>query len=312
MYRVLVVILLCIPALGFDSSSQDSSDSSSSEDCFKELIVFGDSYSDTGNVYQLTSQTFPITPPYYNGRYCNGPNWVDLLKVKRKTSYAYGSATTDNNLVVGLAKANTIPVPGIRQQVNTYLNETRLKKVKRERRVHAIWGIGNDFVFSATSTPVSSVNSLMSSVKALLDAGAKNLVVFNGQPAQLLPYSRLSGQPIQLFIGLTTAINNLILANLTTIKSNYPHANIYLFDVNALFTKIISNTASVTFADTTNPCWVVLSATTVSPPCPNPNEHVFVDIFHVSAPAQQLIADAVQPLFTGRSKNTPIPYFTSF
>ena len=312
MYRVLVVILLCIPALGFDSSSQDSSDSSSSEDCFNELIVFGDSYSDTGNVYKLTSQTFPITPPYYNGRYCNGPNWVDLLNVKRKTSYAYGSATTDNDLVVGLAKANTILVSGIRQQVNTYLSEARLKKVKSERRVHVIWGIGNDFVFNGTSTPVRSVNSLMSSVKALLDAGAKNLVVFNGQPAQLLPYSRLSGQPIQLFIGLTTAINNLILANLTTIKSSYPHANIYLFDVNALLTKIISNTASVTFADTTNPCWIVLSATTVSSPCPNPNEHVFVDIFHVSAPAQQLIADAVQPLFTGHPKNTLIPYFTSF
>ena len=312
MDQILVIILLCVPALAFDSSSQDSSDSSSSDDYFNQLVVFGDSYSDTGNVYQLTAETFPISPPYYNGRYSNGPNWVDLLNVNKKTSYAYGSATTDNNLVVGLTKANTIPVPGIRQQVNTYLSESRPKQVQRKHRVHVIWGIGNDFVFSANPNPVASVNSLMGSVKALLDAGAKNLVVFNGQPAQLLPYSRLSGQPIQLFVALTTAINNLILANLITIKSNYPQANIHLFNASAVFTKIVSNTASVTFANTVDPCWIVTGPTTVTPPCPIPSDHVFVDLFHVSAPAHQIIADAVQPFFAGPPENTLLPYFTTF
>lgn len=312
MYLVLVIALFCVPALGFDSSSSNSH-SSSSEECFNDVIVFGDSYSDTGNVYnQLTSQTYPISPPYYQGRYSNGPNWVDRLQVHRKKSYAYGSATTDNNLVIGLTKFNTIQVPGIRQQVATYLSETRSNKVKSHNRVHIIWGIGNNFVFQPTISPVASVNSLMDSVKALLDAGVKNLVVFNGQPANLLPYSLLTNTVAQAS-ALTAFINANIPANLLTIKSNYPKAKIHLFDVNTLLTNVVSNTASVTFANTVAACWNINSPNPSATACPNPDQYVFVDLFHVSAPVQQIIANAVQPFFScRRSRNTPIPYFTNF
>jgi hypothetical protein len=32
------------------------------------VVIFGDSFTDTGNVYELTNYTWPITPPYYQGR----------------------------------------------------------------------------------------------------------------------------------------------------------------------------------------------------------------------------------------------------
>jgi outer membrane lipase/esterase len=44
---------------------------------FCQLVIFGDSLSDIGNVYILTNYTYPISPPYYQGRFCDGPNWID-------------------------------------------------------------------------------------------------------------------------------------------------------------------------------------------------------------------------------------------
>lgn len=45
---------------------------------FGDLIVFGDSLSDTGNVARITGGLVP-SEPYYQGRFTNGPNYVDYM-----------------------------------------------------------------------------------------------------------------------------------------------------------------------------------------------------------------------------------------
>src|SRR4051812_23986271 len=46
---------------------------------FTSQYSFGDSLSDNGNLYALTSRTQPASPPYYQGRFSNGPTFVELL-----------------------------------------------------------------------------------------------------------------------------------------------------------------------------------------------------------------------------------------
>ena len=66
-----------------------------------QIVAFGDSLSDTGN--DLIAFGSP-QPPYYQGRFSNGPNWIDDLAGKLGvpdpqpslaggTNYAYGGAT---------------------------------------------------------------------------------------------------------------------------------------------------------------------------------------------------------------------------
>jgi len=68
---------------------------------YDKLIVFCDSYCDVGNIFALTGGAEPAAP-YYNGRFSNGPIWLDhvagFLGVPLKpsalggTDYAFGGA----------------------------------------------------------------------------------------------------------------------------------------------------------------------------------------------------------------------------
>ena len=44
-----------------------------------EIVVFGDSLSDTGNLYLASGKTTPPSPPYFLGWFSNGPLWVERL-----------------------------------------------------------------------------------------------------------------------------------------------------------------------------------------------------------------------------------------
>jgi phospholipase/lecithinase/hemolysin len=65
------------------------------------LIVFGDSYSDNGNTYRSSHSTYPFSPAYWEGRFSNGPVWVEYLarhfgldpyKFTQLSDFAYGQA----------------------------------------------------------------------------------------------------------------------------------------------------------------------------------------------------------------------------
>ena len=56
---------------------------------YPAIFSFGDSLSDVGNAYigsGLIGTPVPISPPYYAGRFSNGPNWLDDLSAKLELS----------------------------------------------------------------------------------------------------------------------------------------------------------------------------------------------------------------------------------
>ena len=85
---------------------------------FSGLTVFGDSLSDTGNVYAATGFTNP-PPPYYFGRFSNGPVWVETLAAQMGFPAAStASFLGGNNYAFGGARTNSsAPVPGVLQQM---------------------------------------------------------------------------------------------------------------------------------------------------------------------------------------------------
>src|SRR5689334_21238030 len=70
------------------------------EEKINKLIFFGDSLTDDGNLYALLLHVIPKSPPYFEGRFSNGPTWAEgvgkYYHDKYSSSYkdyAYGGAT---------------------------------------------------------------------------------------------------------------------------------------------------------------------------------------------------------------------------
>ena len=259
---------------------------------FTNVVTFGDSYTDTGNVYKVSHGTWPKSPPYYRGRYSNGPNWVDQLKLLGVTSYAYGGATTDNNVVQGYAKFNTIPVPGVRQQIGIYVNDAKLNKINFARTLYIIWAGGNDFVNKPTLTPPAIVASLLNGVKDLLAVGAKHILVFNALPAQSIPATQGLAPPAILSY-LTSLSNTALTAELAIVQQNNTQASLNIFDINSLVSKIVGSNTSY-FTNTVTNCWNSVNATTIIKLCSDPEKYVFLDRQHFTSRVDGLIADAVR------------------
>jgi len=258
-----------------------------------KVIIFGDSLSDTGNAYKLSNYTWPIVPPYYQGRFCNGPNWVDRLTTINKSNYAYGGATTDSNFVQGLTKLNTLAVPGVRQQIAMYLNDSSNSTIDFTRTLYIIWAGGNDLVYNSSLTISSIVNSLMNGIRDLLAVGAKNFLIFNQPPVQAFPYfSRLNRTAV--FTALTIQANTYINTSITAIQNNNTNTSIQIFDVNALITTILAN-QSIPFSNTVAKCWDSSNLTSVTILCNDPSTYVFIDNFHFTSTVHQLIANALSP-----------------
>ncbi|MFN7149299.1 MAG: hypothetical protein ACK4V6_07440, partial [Microthrixaceae bacterium] len=64
------------------------------------LLVLGDGLSDSGRFGELTDNAYPPSPPFHNGRWTNGPTWVETLAtllgwtLDPDDNLAQGGATT--------------------------------------------------------------------------------------------------------------------------------------------------------------------------------------------------------------------------
>ncbi|KAI8580057.1 hypothetical protein K450DRAFT_239165 [Umbelopsis ramanniana AG] len=93
---------------------------SASVTAYDNIIAFADSFTDNGNDYKYSK--FPPSPPYWRGRFSNGPTWLEeVAKQMPNTTVVnrgFGGATTDDAYVH--ATFNNFEVPGLLQQIANY------------------------------------------------------------------------------------------------------------------------------------------------------------------------------------------------
>lgn len=108
------------------------------------VISLGDSYSDTGNLYERTGRTHPA-PPYYRGRFSNGPLWIDRLA-------AHYRASLENHAVAGATSDSTVfptkpTIPGCIQQAEQLPPHPRHPRTT----LLSVAFFGDDFAQNATA-----------------------------------------------------------------------------------------------------------------------------------------------------------------
>lgn len=267
---------------------------------FDVVVGFGDSTTDTDNVYKLTNENWPIVPPYYRGRFTNGPVWIEWLGIPTIDNYAHGGSTSDDKLIQGYSASGKQIVPGARQQIQMYLNKTKSQKKDFSQTLFAIWSGNNDYFFNTSLNPSQVTERLIILIEDLLKTGAKHVLIMNKIPGEMLPYIKTSDEANAARIRSIHHNGNLT-ASVKQLQKNRPDVSIYLFDIYSLMLEIKNNN-TLDLANKTANCWTVMT-NEVLVSCSNPNSYFFVDQYHFSARVHRFIGDHVRQFISSSSNN---------
>ncbi|MEX0271656.1 SGNH/GDSL hydrolase family protein [Leptolyngbyaceae cyanobacterium UHCC 1019] len=260
---------------------------------FTNLYVFGDSLSDTGNLYRATGNLIP-PPPYFNGRLSNGPLWVEYLAPKLnltytpQTNFAFAGATTGT-------LNTTLPggVPGLQQEVNLF---TTLNPVADPTALYIVWSGANDYLGGKQQNPAIPVSNLSTAIQSLAGVGAKNIVVANLPDLGKLPGTIANPQASAGLTALSGAHNSFLAQTLSLLSPSLSPSGVNLIplDVNALFNDALTNPAKYGFTNTTESCISpppLLNPGVVPTVCSNPREYVFWDDIHPTTATHAFIGE---------------------
>jgi outer membrane lipase/esterase len=248
---------------------------------FTKLVVFGDSLSDTGAVFAVTQGTVPPSPPYYAGRFSNGPVWAEYLAAALGLpveNFAYGGAQTDHgNLFDGLFG---IDFPGLSDEIGLFTNQSA--PVDPDA-VYVVWAGANDFraALSRGQTPdiPGLITNIMNAVGALYLAGARYVVVPNLPDLGLTPEGRASGAG-----PLVTLLSNTFNAYLEDALAAHAPTAIRL-DVFRLMNQTVNDPSEYGFTNVTTPCLTSVGV------CAAPDVYLFWDHIHPTTHGHAVLAD---------------------
>ena len=238
-------------------------------DDLSAVFVYGDSLSDNGNLH---SHVGLPDPPYYQGRFSNGPVTVEQLAATLNVplyDFAWAGATTGigNSLDSGTQTAiGFLSLPGMLTQLAGYTVPPALIPTS----LFVVWGGANDFEINAS--PLVAAADIVNIVTTLQSEGAKNILVPGLPDLGLTP--EFYGDPA------ATAFTDQFNAAL---QASLPAGTTY-FDVNALLNQIVANPGAYGFTNVTDPCF---NGTTV---CANPDQYLYWDDIHPTTAADAILA----------------------
>lgn len=258
---------------------------------FDRIYVFGDSLSDIGHIYQATNKQNPPSPPYFQGRFSNGPVWVEYLASDLKLSlnlnndFAYAGATTGNSTDVPL---------GVLAQIEKF--KASNSTADRDS-VYIIWAGTNDYLQGEKDINVP-VNNLTSAVKSIVAFGGKNIVVVNLPDLGKVPGTRTTDRAASLN-NLTRKHNAELATSIDKLRQQL-NSDITLkyLDANSLFNQVIGNPAKYGFTNVTQAC---LKEKIV---CSNPDRYLFWDTIHPTTATHKLLVELASPVLKDESKSS--------
>jgi phospholipase/lecithinase/hemolysin len=210
------------------------------------IVSFGDSLSDVGNTYIASGGTQPPPTTYYDGRYSNGPVWVEYLakdlgvpvptaSLAGGTDYAFGGAETGT----GTSTVDGAQIPNIGTQIEMYL---AAGNTPSPTQLFTIWGGANDFLLGGQTNPAVLVQNIAQEITTLADAGAKQFLVPNLPMLGQIPLATqtLTIAQQQGLNQLSMGFNTLLQSEITQLQKSLG-VQIHLLDVGSLFNSVTTN-----------------------------------------------------------------------
>lgn len=289
-------------------------------DDLANIYVFGDSLSDTGNLFTQTAGQVPPLP-YFEGRISNGAVAVEYLVNRlNETNPNFNLALAPSSLGgnnFALAGAGTgrnnsndddlnLDLPGLLDQIDAY----RQLEIVSDNSLFFIWAGPTNFldnlVGSNTDDPAvlieQGVDNLIIGVENLSSIGARQLVIPNMLNLGRLPVIAEFQREAR---AITIAYNgrlNLSLGNLELSTAN-ADLEIAEVDIFSLGERIAQDPTSFGFTNTTDPLLPLVASGQALPNTPG---FFFWDEFHPTTQAHEVIGDNIFETVTG---DIPQPVF---
>ncbi|KTD18832.1 lysophospholipase A [Legionella lansingensis] len=271
------------------------------------IVVFGDSLSDNGNLYAHMDQKLPQSPPYHQGRFTNGPVWVErlaefyfpLAAKEHLLDYAFGGAgisedPDDEDVLFTLKK-----------EIDTYFLAHEDKA--DEDSLFIVWIGANNYlgVPDDTEKVVSTVNlGITHGLQRLANAGAKHILVVNLPDLGQTPIAYAFNIQEKLS-NFTERHNELLSTSIQTLRETYPDVEWLYFDVKETLNDLIVSPEKFGFNNITDTCYdamvekpskraILRMATNIKAKrlkgdaCEG---FLFFDPVHPTAPAHQIMAE---------------------
>ena len=272
------------------------------------IVVFGDSLSDNGNLYEYMQHRIPNSPPYFEGRFSNGPVWVEYLaesafpgnEATHLFDYAFGGAAV-------VESVDEDALFTLKREVDAYLIAHHNQADPLS--LFVVWIGANNYLALSDSVEktVHDVNKgIRKELERLEHAGARHVLVLNLPDLGNTPAAKEIDKQTELTA--YTRLHNATLAkSIESLQNLYPHVQWVAFDTDSLFRDLLDSPETYGFTNTTGTCYDILVDKTfrqsVLTMVSNINlksrdercdDYLFFDPIHSTSIAHKLLAEKVR------------------
>ncbi|MEG0009223.1 MAG: SGNH/GDSL hydrolase family protein [Aeromonas sp.] len=220
---------------------------------FSRIVMFGDSLSDTGKMYGKMRGYLPSSPPYYQGRFSNGPVWLEQLTQQfpglKIANEAEGGATA-----VAYNKISWNPKYQVINNLDYEITQFLEKDSFKPDDLVILWVGANDYLAYGWNTEQDAkrVRDVISdSANRLVLNGAKQILLFNLPDLGQNPSAR--SQNVVKAASHVSAYHNELLLNLA--RQLAPTGLVKLFEIDKQFAEMLREPQNFGLSDTENACY---------------------------------------------------------
>lgn len=226
-----------------------------------KIVVFGDSLSDNGNLYEYMKRELPLSPPYYKGRFCNGPVWIELLadmyypnnSHAHLLDYAFGGAGVSEEVDDDDDEDEVLFT--LRREVDSYLLSHDDKA--DDASLYVIWMGSNNYLAIPDDIDGAVDQTLLGikhDLQRLVQKGAKHFLIIDVPNLGNTPAAK-DFDAVDALNEMSHKHNVLLKKMIAEIQGNNASVEWYLFEVSDALDELMSTPDRYGFTNVTNTCY---------------------------------------------------------
>ncbi|MCX4027267.1 SGNH/GDSL hydrolase family protein [Endozoicomonas sp. SM1973] len=244
--RLSVIAVLLFSATQLSAKEQVS---------ISRIVIFGDSLSDTGKMYKKSKGWLPSSPPYYTGRFADGPVWVDYIKEafqKKAIDLTIINESEGGATAAAYEKESYNPtyqvINNLEHEVEQFLENNKFQSSD----LVIIWAGANDYVTNNWRDTDRVMLAIDQTISQALIGGAAQVLVINIPKLNITPFSNYYDNTQSADLeNISTKHNQELIRLMSTRNPD----KVRLFDVASELKEIIQNAASLGFTNTDQACY---------------------------------------------------------